>query len=92
MSRKNANFSLRRRAREGPVVVRSDVVASPAPRPKSWTWIVKRRQAVETAEWRWAVRGKSNDGGESNPTGRSNSREVRSTRRRNAVGDGDAAG
>lgn len=43
MSRKNANFSLQRRsrAREEPVVARSDVVASPAPRPKSWTWIVK---------------------------------------------------
>lgn len=43
VSRKNANFSLQRRsrAREEPVVARSDVVASPAPRPKSWTWIVK---------------------------------------------------
>lgn len=43
MSRKNANFSLRRRywAREELVVARSDVVASLALRSKSWTWIVK---------------------------------------------------
>lgn len=51
VSRKNANFSLRRRfqAREELADARSEVVASLALRSKSWTWIVKARRK----EGRW---------------------------------------
>lgn len=81
MSRKNANFSLQRRsrAREEPVVARSDVVASPAPRPKSWTWIVKTEKKEKGGGERRAggrARGKSKV---KQPYER-NSREVRPTR------------
>lgn len=92
VSRKNANFSLRRRfqAREELADARSKVVASLALRWKSWTWIVKARRK----EGRWnehaRKRGREKSrmmAGKATLRGR-NSREVRPVRRCDAGGRG----
>lgn len=89
VSRKNANFSLRRRFQEL-ADARSEVVASLALRSKSWTWIVKARRK----EGRWnehaRKRGREKSrmmAGKATLRGR-NSREVRPVRRCDAGGRG----
>lgn len=80
-----------------PVVARSDVVASPAPRPKSRTWVVKmEKKEKETASRRESEHAR--EGGKKRreksrttavkPPYERNSRQVRSVRRCNTGGRG----
>lgn len=83
-----------------PVVARSDVVASPAPRPKSRTWIVKmEKEEKETASRRESEHAR--EGGKKRreesrttavkPPYERNSRQVRSVRRCDTGGRGLAS-